>query len=243
MGRWAIAMALLITQLILACAPAVRQGDAAGAADPSEPEAVAVQAATRRTLYWGTRGSDVRQVQSRLRAWGYYRGPVDGRFGALTSRAVRYFQWKNGLRVDGLVGPRTWAALGLPTRARPAARQTAARRPNEYLLAQLVRAEAGGEPYEGQVAVAAVILNRIEHEAFPDTLAGVIYQPLAFESVANGTIYQPPTQENLRAARDALNGWDPTHGALYFWNPAKPVSKWIWSRQIIKRIGRHVFAR
>jgi len=141
--------------------------------------------------------------------------------------------WTNHLRV----GQR----LTIPTQT--TARATGGSRAgvDRYLLARLVHAEAEAEPYSGKVAVAAVILNRLESPRFPNTLAGVIYQPLAFESVANGRIYTNPSSEAIKAAGDAINGWDPTGGALYFWNPSKPVSRWIWSRRIIARIGRHVF--
>lgn len=208
----------------------------------------AAGAPRRRLVYEGMRGSDVREIQTKLRQWGYYRGAVDGIYGPRTTAAVKLFQRRNGLRVDGAVGPQTWAALGysVPARgARAPARPAggAARNVNLDLLARLVNAEARGEPYEGQVAVAAVILNRIRDSRFPNTLEGVVYQPLAFESVSNGQIYAPVTASARRAARDALNGWDPTHGAVFFWNPAKPVSKWVWSRPIVKRIGNHVFAK
>jgi len=113
-----------------------------------------------------------------------------------------------------------------------------------YLLARIIRAEAEAEPYAGKVAVAAVILNRVRHPGFPNTIAGVIFQPGAFESVSNGRFWSLlPNKESIKAAYDALHGWDPTYGALFFWNPAKMVSKWIWSRKIIARIGKHVFGR
>lgn len=212
--------------------------------------AVPTAAQTRRTLRWGMSGADVRTVQWRLQQWGYYRGPIDGYYGAETYRAVRFFQARNGLRVDGVVGPRTWAALGLPTAVRNAYRApappatVAARAGHVDLLARLVAAEARGEPFAGQVAVAAVVLNRVRDPRFPDTIPGVVYQPRAFESVSNGLIWRrAPTATEYRAARAALNGWDPTGGAVFFWNPSKPVSPWIWTRRIIARIGRHVFAR
>jgi len=200
----------------------------------------------RPTLYWGSTGQDVRDVQWRLRSWGYYQGPIDGYYGAETYRAVVYFQQRNGLTPDGVVGPATWAALGL---ARGAAQAYSGSTPTARdgsldLLARVVAAEATGEPFAGQVAVAAVILNRVRHPQFPNTLSGVIYQPHAFESVSNGLIWRrTPSAEAYRAAEQALNGWDPSWGALYFWNPSKPVSPWVWTRQIIVRIGNHVFAR
>ncbi|MFZ5649718.1 MAG: cell wall hydrolase, partial [Bacillota bacterium] len=156
---------------------------------------------------------------------------------------------KNGLVVDGVVGPRTWAALGLPT-ARKAAVAPAAGgasrgvtdRGNVYLLARVIEGEAADEPYLGKVAVGAVVVNRTQSGSFPNSLAGVIYQPHAFESVTNGQYTRPVTDESLRAAQAAISGFDPTNGALFFWNPYKPVSSWIWSRPVVKQIGRHVFA-
>lgn len=202
---------------------------------------------SRPTLYWGSRGSDVVLVQTKLKQWGYYDGAIDGVFGAKTSSAVKLFQRRNGLTADGVVGPRTYAALGIPTGSSSqatAATPTAVSASGDIdLLARVIQAEAGGEPYTGQVAVGAVILNRVKSPSFPNTLAGVVYQPLAFESVSNGTIYSPASASAIKAATQALNGWDPTYGALFFWNPYKPVSSWIWSRQIITQIGQHVFAR
>lgn len=208
-------------------------------------------AATYPTLRWGTRGPYVSLAQRRLRAWGYYHGSVDGVYGRRMYSAVINFQRKNGLAADGVVGVRTWQALGENATAPPARRAAVgggggrgvSRTGDADLLARVISAEAKGEPYEGQVAVGAVMLNRVRDSRFPNTLAGVVYQPHAFESVSIGAIYQPPTASTRRAARDALNGWDPTHGAVFFWNPSKPVSGWIWSRPIIKRIGNHVFAR
>lgn len=202
-------------------------------------------AAPRATLRWGSRGNDVCLAQRKLRAWGYYRGSIDCIYGRNMYAAVILFQRRNGLLVDGVVGPQTWRGLGYDpgTPAAAAPRTTTTRSGDRDLLARVVSAEAKGEPYEGQVAVAAVILNRIGDSRFPKTLAGVVYQTYAFESVANGTIYTPPTASSVRAAQDALNGWDPTSGAVFFWNPATAVSKWVWSRPIITQIGNHVFAK
>lgn len=203
--------------------------------------------AAQPTLRWGSRGTSVTVLQRKLAAWGYYKGRIDGIYGSDTYRAVINFQRKNRLRVDGIVGQETWAALGYQWAGSGGqnAVYTAARgvsRSNDLeLIARLVHAEARAEPYEGQVAVAAVLLNRVQSPKFPNTVSGVIYQPGAFESVANGQFNLPPTDENRRAAQSALNGWDPTHGALFFWNPSKPVSRWIWSRKIIRRIGNHIF--
>ena len=198
--------------------------------------------AALRTLYWGSQGDDVRSVQDKLLRWRYYDGAVDGVYGARTYRAVRRFQEKNGLRVDGVVGPSTAVALGLPKAfASPASAQGANRNADEYLLARCVHGEARGEPYVGKVAVAAVVLNRTRDARFPNTISGVIYQPLAFTAVADGQINLTPNKDSINAARDALNGWDPTYGTLYYWNPATATSKWIWSRKVTLKIGKHWF--
>ena len=197
------------------------------------------------TLAWGSQGDEVRLMQTKLKDWGFYDGPISGTFGELTFEAVKKFQRHNGLTADGVVGPQTRAALGLPSKSQPPAESVSrgvSRSDDVNLLARTIHAEAKGEPYEGMVAVGAVILNRVKHPAFPNTLAGVVYQPCAFEPVKNGAINQPPGDQAFKAARDALNGWDPTGGAIYFWNPATATSKWIWTRKITLTIGRHVFA-
>ncbi|AZO96223.1 spore cortex-lytic enzyme [Halocella sp. SP3-1] len=205
--------------------------------------------AAQPTVSWGSRGSGVIVLQRKLRNWGYYSGSIDGTFGSETYRAVVNFQRKNRLRVDGVVGAETWAALGYEgsggssQTSRVSGSAGVSRSNNVEMIARLVHAEARGEPYEGQVAVAAILLNRVDSPSFPNTISGVIYQPLAFESVANGQFNLAPNNDNIRAARSAINGWDPTHGSLFFWNPSKPVNQWIWSRQIVRRIGSHVFAR
>ncbi len=189
--------------------------------------------------YYGSRGQEVINIQTRLKNWGYYKGNIDGIYGPQTYQAVRYFQQKNGLKVDGIAGPETLAALGLPTGQAPS--QSYSKDVN--LLAHLIYAEARGEPYTGQVAVGAVVLNRVRDSRFPSTIAGVIYQPGAFSVVNDGQINLQPNQTAYNAARDALNGWDPTYGCLYYWNPATAKSKWVWSRTIVVRIGKHVFAK
>lgn len=202
--------------------------------------------AQRPTLYMWNEGPSVRLLQSRLAQWDYYRGPIDGVLGRDTYRAVLLFQSRNGLTPDGIVGPATWRALGVWDTAAPAtAGRPAARSDDLDLLARIVHAEAEAEPYLGKVAVAAVILNRVDHPSFPDTLAGVIYEPGAFEPVENGWMWaRNPDREAYRAARDALNGWDPTYGALFFWAPAKVrAGNWVWTREITLQIGNHVFAR
>lgn len=201
-----------------------------------------------RTISWGASGGDVSEAQAILRNWGYYDGSVDGIFGPRTSAAVKWFQSANGLPVDGVIGPTTWAALGITVAPPPTATASSGggnsggRNYNVDLLARLIRAEAEAEPYEGKVAVAAVLLNRTRDSRFPKTVEGVIYETDAFESVSNGRLYvTDPSDEDYRAARDALNGWDPTYGSVYFWNPATATSPWIWTRTIIVQIGKHVF--
>jgi N-acetylmuramoyl-L-alanine amidase len=196
--------------------------------------------------YYGSRGQEVINIQSRLRNWGYYDGIVDGIFGYKTFNAVKLFQQKNGLTVDGIVGPETLAALGLPTGSAPTANQggySGGSSADIELLARLVHGEARGEPYEGKVAVAAVVLNRTEDPRFPKTIAGVIYEPGAFDAVSDGQINLQPDQSSYNAARDAMNGWDPSYGCVYYYNPATATSSWIWSRQIVVKIGNHNFAK
>lgn len=179
-------------------------------------------------------------VQTKLKRWGYYKGSVDGIYGAKTKAAVKSFQSKNGLAVDGIVGPKTAAALGMNIKG---GSSTTSQSSNDlHLLAKCVHAEARGEPYTGQVAVAAVILNRVKSSSFPNTIAGVIYQPYAFTAVNDGQINLSPNSTAYKAAQDALNGWDPTYGCLYYYNPRTATSSWIWSRQTVVTIGNHIFA-
>lgn len=190
--------------------------------------------------YYGSQGQEVINIQTRLKNWGYYKGDIDGIYGSQTYQAVRHFQSQNGLRVDGIVGPETLAALGLPT-GQQASSQSGNKDVN--LLAHIIHAESRGEPYTGQVAVGAVVLNRVRDSRFPGTIAGVVYQPGAFDAVYDGQINLQPDTIAYNAARDAINGWDPTYGCVYYWNPATATSAWIWSRQIVLTIGKHVFAR
>lgn len=195
--------------------------------------------------YYGSRGQEVIDIQTRLYKWGYYKGPVDGIYGYNTFNAVKKFQAKNGLKVDGVSGSQTLAALGLPTgKKAPSGSQGGSSGSGDLnLLAHLVYGEARGEPYVGQVAVAAVVLNRTRDNRFPKTIAGVIYQPGAFDAVSDGQINLQPNKTAYNAARDALNGWDPSHGCVYYYNPATATSKWIWSRPILLKIGNHNFAK
>ncbi len=186
----------------------------------------------------GSTGARVTEIQTRLKNWGYYDGAVDGVYGSKTEAAVRWFQRKNGLSVDGQVGAQTLAALGLPTGETGTPQDSSG---DVYLLARLISAEARGEPYVGQVAVGAVVLNRVRHPSFPSTVSGVIYQTDAFTCVNDGQFNQPIAESAYRAAQDALNGWDPSGGAIYYFNPATATSAWIWSRPLIVTIGRHRF--
>lgn len=186
----------------------------------------------------GSTGSEVRQIQSRLKSWGYYTGAVDGIYGAQTRDAVSYFQSRNGLTVDGIAGPVTLNAIGIASTSSSGGTGGSN---NLNLLARLISAEARGEPYVGQVAVGAVVLNRVQHPSFPDTIAGVIYQPGAFTCVDDGQFDQPISESAYRAARDALNGWDPVGGAIYYYNPSTATNSWIRGRPYITTIGKHVF--
>jgi N-acetylmuramoyl-L-alanine amidase len=202
------------------------------------------QAASGQAIGWGSSGAEVTRIQERLSQWGYYKGAVDGYYGNATYRAVMDFQRKNGLVQDGIAGPATLAAMGLSApSAQTVSRGAATGRGDLALMAQVIEGEAANEPYLGKVAVGAVIANRTKSAAFPHTISGVIFQEHAFESISNGQAYRPVTAESVEAAQAALSGYDPTGGALYFWNPYKPVSSWIWSRPIITQIGNHVFAR
>ncbi len=188
----------------------------------------------------GASGATVTEIQKRLKAWGYYSGAVDGIYGSRTEAAVRYFQRRNGLSVDGQVGEQTLAALGIPSSGGGGGRG-GSYSGDAQLLARIISAEARGEPYSGQVAVGAVVLNRVRHPSFPDTISGVIYQTDAFTAVSDGQFDQPIAESAYRAAQDALNGSDPSGGALYYFNPATATSAWIWSRPLIVTIGNHRF--
>ncbi len=202
---------------------------------------VAMQIASAQVVAWGSQGDTVSAVQKKLKQYGYYDGSITGYFGQQTYNAVVYFQRKNGLTVDGVVGPATAAALGI-TLSGGSVSVGSFNESEVYLLAQLINGEARGEPYTGQVAVGAVVLNRVKSPSFPNTISGVIYQTGAFDAVSDGQMYLTPGQDSIRAARDAMNGWDPTGGALYYYNPATATSGWIWTRQITLSIGRHNFA-
>ena len=190
---------------------------------------------------YGTRGEEVKQIQTKLKRWGYYSGEVAGIYGSKTLSAVKYFQRKNGLTVDGIAGPATLKALGITSSSNSSGSSSS--NSNLYLLSKVVYSEARGEPYKGQVAVAAVVLNRMSSSKFPNTMAGVVYQEGAFTAVADGQINLEPDATARKAAQDAINGWDPTSGCIYYFNPNTATSSWIWSRPQVITIGKHIFCK
>ena len=207
--------------------------------------AVLAPCALAAVLELGSKGSDVTKVQKKLIQWGYLKGSADGSYGPKTKAAVESFQRKNGLTVDGRVGPKTAAAMGVTLSGGSGGAVAASAgiiSADHRLLARLVYAEARGETYKGQVAVAAVVLNRVASASFPNTISGVIYQSGAFSCVSNGSINKTPDSTAIRAALDALNGWDPTGGCLYYYNPKATGDKWIRTRTVKTVIGNHYFA-
>ena len=186
---------------------------------------------------YGSRGDEVREIQTRLAALGYYGGTIDGIYGTQTKKAVQKFQQDRGLTADGIAGKQTLNALNISDDDYSDGYSSA----DYNLLARIISAEARGESYAGQVAVGAVILNRIEHPSFPDSISGVVYQPGAFSCLYDGQFDEPIADSAYSAARDALNGWDPSGGAIYYYNPKTATNKWIRSRPVITTIGRHVF--
>ena len=200
-----------------------------------------VETAYALTLKQGSRGDTVKTMQKKLKNWGYYTGAVDGIFGANTKKAVMLFQKKNGLSVDGIVGNQTLKALGMSSAGSSSSSGYSDADVN--LLARLIYGEARGESYVGQVAVGAVVMNRIKSASFPNTMSGVIYQRYAFTAVDDGQINLTPNATARKAALDAMNGWDPSYGAIYYYNPRTATSSWIFSRQTTVTIGNHVFAK
>lgn len=196
---------------------------------------------------YGSRGEEVRTIQTKLKRWGYYKGNIDGIYGSQTLEAVKYFQRKNGLTVDGIAGTKTLQAMGIynsTSNSGSSSNSSSSTNSNDLnLLSRLVYGEARGEPYTGQVAVAAVVLNRVKHSSFPNTISGVIYQNGAFDVVSDGQINLTPNDTAKKAAQDALNGWDPTNGAIYYFNPSTATNKWIWSRPMTVTIGKHRFCK
>ncbi len=187
----------------------------------------------------GSRGEEVKKIQTKLKNWGYYSGSVDGVYGWQTESAVKSFQKKNGLTADGVAGAKTLNAMGISSTG--SSGTSSGSNANIELLARVINGEARGEPYEGQVAVGAVVLNRVDHPSFPNSISGVVYQKGAFTAVDDGQINAEMYASSHRAARDALNGWDPTGGAIYYYNPKTATNKWIRGREVICTIGQHVF--
>ena len=190
---------------------------------------------------YGSRGTEVKTIQEKLKRWGYYSGSVDGIYGSQTVSAVKKFQKKNGLTVDGIAGTQTLKAMGITSSS--SSSSSSNNSSNVNLLARVVYGEARGEPYTGQVAVAAVVLNRVKSSKFPNTIAGVVYQSGAFDAVADGQVNMTPDATAKKAAQDALNGWDPSYGAIYYFNPNTATNKWIWSRPMTVTIGKHRFCK
>ncbi|MBQ3409553.1 MAG: spore cortex-lytic enzyme [Clostridia bacterium] len=190
---------------------------------------------------YGSSGSEVTAIQTKLKRWGYYSGSIDGFFGSQTLKAVKAFQSKNGLTVDGIAGTKTLNAMGIMNSS--ASSSASNSNSDLNLLSRIVYAEARGEVYAGQVAIAAVVLNRVRNSSFPNSISGVIYQPGAFTAVSDGQINLTPNSTARKAAQDALNGWDPTYGSIYYFNPNTATSSWIWSRPYVVTIGKHRFCK
>lgn len=233
---------MVITVLILSCIAALLYNyGTKHEQETNIPSAHVQEVLSKRGSY----GSEVTAIQKKLKNWGYYTGSVDGIYGSRTETAVRYFQRKNGLVVDGIAGKNTLAAMGIQSSSSsPASSSVGGYSSSDLnLIARAVYGEARGEPYTGQVAVAAVILNRVRDSRFPKTVAGVVYQAGAFDVVADGQINLTPNDTAYKAVRDAVNGWDPTYGCLYYYNPRTATNKWIRSLPISTTIGSHVFCR
>lgn len=203
-----------------------------------------VETTTAAVIKQGSKGQEVRTIQQKLKNWGYYTGKVDGVYGTQTRSAVIRFQKKNGLTADGIVGNQTLKALGMSASSSSTNNNTSSTYTNSdiNLLARLIYGEARGESYTGQVAVGAVVLNRVKSSSFPNTISGVIYQPYAFTAVSDGQVNLTPNATAIKAAKEAMNGWDPTGGAIYYYNPSTATSAWIYSRETTITIGNHVFA-
>ena len=198
---------------------------------------------TEATSKYGSNGEEVKQIQTKLKRWGYYTGNIDGIYGTKTVEAVKYFQRKNGLTADGIAGQATLKAMGLSSSNNNSSSSNGSNSSDINLLSHIIYGEARGEPYSGQVAVGAVIMNRVKSSSFPNTIAGVIYQRGAFDAVSDGQINMSPDSTAKKAAQDAYNGWDPSYGAIYYFNPSTATNKWIWSRPLTVTIGKHRFCK
>ena len=226
-----IALLLALTFTFLACCGIYQHNNT----DTLSEETETVEALSK----YGSRGEETRKIQQKLKNLGYYSGSVDGIFGSQTLAAVKAFQKAWGLTVDGIAGPKTLSALGISSSSSSSTAST-----NDInMLARIISAEARGEPYVGQVAVGAVVLNRVKHPSFPNTLSGVIYQNGAFTAITDGQWNEAVASSAYNAARDAINGWDPTGGCVYYYNPARATSAWIFTLPIHYRIGQPVFSR
>lgn len=191
---------------------------------------------------YGSTGSEVKQIQTKLKNWGYYNDSIDGIYGSKTFEAVKKFQKKNGLTVDGIAGSKTLSALGI-TSSNSSNKTSSSNNTDLNLLSKLVYGEARGESYKGMVAVAATVLNRVSDSRFPNSISGVIYQQGAYTCVSDGQINLSPDSQSKKAAQDAINGWDPTSGCIYYFNPNTATSSWIWSRPQVITIGKHIFCK
>ena len=191
---------------------------------------------------YGSRGEEVKKIQTKLKQWGYYSGNIDGIYGTGTFNAVKSFQKKNGLDVDGIAGEKTLKALGITSGSNNSNSATS-NNTDLNLLSRVVYGEARGEPYKGMVAVAASVLNRVADSRFPNTIAGVVYQAGAYTCVSDGQINLEPDETARKAAQDAINGWDPTSGCIYYFNPDTGTSSCIWSRPQVLTIGKNIFCK
>lgn len=190
----------------------------------------------------GSRGEEVRRIQTKLKQLGFYNGSVDGIYGTATQKAVKRFQTSVGITSDGIAGSKTLLFLGLGSSSSGGSYGSYSSS-DIWLLAKVIEAEARGESYVGQVAVGAVVLNRVESASFPDTISGVVYQAGAFSAVTDSNWSVSPSATSKKAAQDAINGWDPSYGCLYYYNPAKTSNKWIRTRPVVTTIGSHVFCK
>ena len=189
----------------------------------------------------GSTGDEVKSIQRKLSSLGYYKGSVDGIYGQQTKSAVTSFQRNCGITADGICGQQTLLYLGLSGGS--SSNNTSYSNSDVQLLAKVISAEARGESYEGQVAVGAVVLNRVKHPSFPDTISGVVYQNGAFSCVNDSNWYEPVAESAKRAAIDAINGWDPSGGAIYYFNASKTNDAFMHSRPVVKVIGDHRFCK
>ena len=230
-------------KIVILAALVVTTAVCAATAKPTVRESYDDEVVCAAVIRQGSSGATVKKIQQKLKNWGYYKGSVDGVYGAKTTAAVKYFQKRNGLTADGIVGAKTLAALGISSGSSSSSTSSTYSDSDVNLLAKLIYGEARGESYVGQVAVGAVVMNRIKSASFPNTMAGVIYQSYAFTAVSDGQINLTPNATAKKAAQDAMNGWDPTYGAIYYYNPATATSSWIFSRSTTVTIGNHVFAK